>query len=180
MKTVVDGYFNLLKALIVLCLAAMVVLVFGNVVLRYGFNSGITVSEELARLLFVWMTFLGAAVGLREHAHLGVDTLVRGLSSAGKKACLLLGHLLMLFVTVLMLKGSWTQTLINLGVSAPATGLSMGLFYGVGVLFSLTTGAVLLHETVRLLTGRLAEHELVMVVESEELGEAGGAPGGAR
>ncbi|MEO5883317.1 MAG: TRAP transporter small permease subunit, partial [Caldimonas sp.] len=45
-------------------LATMVVLVFGNVVLRYGFNSGITASEELSRFLFVWLTFMGAVVGL--------------------------------------------------------------------------------------------------------------------
>ena len=51
--------------MIALCLALMVVMVFGNVVLRYGFNSGITVSEELSRWLFVWMTFLGAIVALR-------------------------------------------------------------------------------------------------------------------
>ena len=39
-------------------LALMMVLVFGNVVLRYGFNSGIVVSEEMARFLFVWLTFI--------------------------------------------------------------------------------------------------------------------------
>lgn len=154
MKTVVDGYFHLLRALLVLCLAAMVVLVFGNVVLRYAFNSGITVSEELSRLLFVWMTFLGAIIGLRERAHLGVDALVRRLPPRGRRACLLAGHLLMLYVTWLVLEGSWIQTLINLDVASPATGFSMGLFYGVGVLFGLSTGAVLLWEIVGLLTGR--------------------------
>ena len=45
------GYCKLLELLIVVLLAAMVVMVFGNVVLRYGFNSGITVSEELSRWL---------------------------------------------------------------------------------------------------------------------------------
>jgi TRAP-type C4-dicarboxylate transport system permease small subunit len=44
MARIVDGYFWLLKALIAVFLAIMVVLVFGNVVLRYAFNSGITVS----------------------------------------------------------------------------------------------------------------------------------------
>ena len=63
----------------------MVVLVFGNVVLRYGFNTGITVSEEVSRWLFVYMTFLGAIVALREHGHLGVDMLVNRLPVAGKK-----------------------------------------------------------------------------------------------
>lgn len=171
MKTLVDAYFRFLKLLTVLCLAVMVVLVFGNVVLRYAFNSGITVSEELSRFFFVWMTFLGAAIGLREHAHLGVDTLVRRMSPAAKKGCLVAGHLLMLFITALMLQGSWVQTRINLDVQAPATGLSMGLFYGIGVVFGLTTGGVLLAELYRVLTGRLSEDELVMIVDSEEQAE---------
>ncbi|NQD81224.1 TRAP transporter small permease, partial [Pseudomonas sp. CrR14] len=47
MTRIVDLYFKLLKLLIVLCMVAMIVLVFGNVVLRYAFNSGISVSEEL-------------------------------------------------------------------------------------------------------------------------------------
>ncbi|WP_437125406.1 TRAP transporter small permease subunit, partial [Geobacillus thermoleovorans] len=41
-------------------LAFMCILVFGNVVLRYGFNSGITWSEEMSRFLFIWMSFFGA------------------------------------------------------------------------------------------------------------------------
>ena len=58
-------------------LALMVVLVFGNVVLRYGFNSGIAVSEEVSRYLFIWLTFIGAVIAVHEHAHLGVDTLAQ-------------------------------------------------------------------------------------------------------
>ncbi|MCG5238478.1 TRAP transporter small permease [Azospirillum doebereinerae] len=183
MKTLVDGYFHVLKALIAACLAGMVVLVFGNVLLRYGFNSGITVSEELSRLFFVWLTFLGAIVGLHERAHLGVDTLVMRLPRSGKTACVALSYALMLYVTVLMLQGSWTQTIINLEVRAPATGLSMAWLYGVGVIFSLSTGAILLHELYRVLTGKATEDELVMVTESEELPEAAAhhdGPGGHR
>src|SRR5882757_5034459 len=87
MDRILDLYCTLLKGVIALCLAVMVVLVFGNVVLRYGFNSGITVSEELSRWLLVWLTFLGAIVAVREHTHLGVDTLVRMLSARGKRIC---------------------------------------------------------------------------------------------
>ena len=79
MARIIDLYCQILKCVIAICLAVMVVLVFGNVVLRYVFNSGITMSEELSRWLMVWLTFLGAIVALREHAHLGVDTLVRAL-----------------------------------------------------------------------------------------------------
>lgn len=168
MARIVEGYFTLLKALIALFLAIMVVLVFGNVVLRYAFNTGITVSEELSRWLFVWLTFLGAIIAMREHGHLGVDTLVKRLPVTGKKICLIASQLLMLFATWLFLKGSYEQTVINWDVAAPATGLSTGIFYGVGIIFSLSTGVILLNDLYRAVTGQMSEEELVMVKESEE------------
>jgi len=168
MSRIVEGYFHFLKILIALFLAIMVVLVFGNVVLRYAFNLGITVSEELSRMLFVWLTFLGAIIAMREHGHLGVDILVKRLPAAGKKICLVVSHLLMLYATWLFLDGSWQQTLINLDVAAPATGLSMGLMYGVGIVFSVSVGIILLYDLYRVLTGRISDEELVMVRESEE------------
>jgi TRAP-type C4-dicarboxylate transport system permease small subunit len=133
---IVDGYFRLLKLFIALCLAVMVVLVFGNVVLRYAFNSGITVSEELSRWFFVWLTFVGAAVAMRDHAHLGMDSVVARLPAWGKKACLIASNVLMLYCVYLFFRGSWAQTIINVGNMAPATGLSQGwFFYSVGVFF---------------------------------------------
>jgi TRAP-type C4-dicarboxylate transport system permease small subunit len=168
MNMIVEGYFKLLKILIALFLAIMVVLVFGNVVLRYAFNSGITVSEELSRWLFVWLTFLGAIVALRARGHLGVDTLVKRLPNVGKRACLIVSQVLMLYATWLLLQGSWEQTLINWDVAAPASGLSTGWFYGVGVVFGISTGLILLADLYRTVTGRLSDEELVMVKESEE------------
>ncbi|WP_207481935.1 TRAP transporter small permease [Arenibaculum pallidiluteum] len=167
-QQIADGYCLFLKIVIALCLAGMCVLVFGNVVLRYAFNSGITASEEISRLLFVWLTFLGAVVVLREHGHLGVDMLVRALPDAGRRACLVLSHLLMLYVTWLLLQGSWDQTLINLGVTSPATGYSMALFYGAGVAFAVPAGLILLNGLYGAVTGRLRGADLIMVQESEE------------
>lgn len=171
MSRIVEGYFTLLKIAIVACLALMVVLVFGNVVLRYGFNMGITTSEELSRLLFVWLTFLGAIIAFREHGHLGVDILVKALPAAGRRVCLIISQLLMLYVTWLLLKGSWAQTMINIDVASPSAGLSMGLLYGVGVVFGVSVGLLLVHDLHRAITGRLSDAELVMVRESEELEE---------
>jgi TRAP-type C4-dicarboxylate transport system permease small subunit len=168
MQMIVDGYFKLLKVLIALFLAIMVILVFGNVVLRYGFNSGITVSEEVSRWLFVWLTFLGAIIALREHGHLGVDMLVRRLPNVGKRTCLIVSQLLMLYATWLLLQGSWQQTLINWDVAAPASGLSTGWFYGVGIVFGISSGLILLADLYRAVTGKLSDEELVMVKESEE------------
>jgi TRAP-type C4-dicarboxylate transport system permease small subunit len=165
----IDGYCRLLELLIALALAAMVVMVFGNVVLRYAFNSGITVSEELSRWLFVWMTFLGAIVGLKEHGHLGTDLLVGRLGPAGRKACLVIAQVLMLAVTLVFLKGSWQQTQINLGTEAPVTGAPMAVVYAAGIVFSVSAALLLARELWRVLSGRAAATEMVMVRESEDL-----------
>ena len=176
---VLRGYTRVLDALSGLCLAVMVVLVFGNVVLRYTLNSGITVSEELSRWLFVWLTFMGAVVALREHGHLGTDALVSRLPAVGKKACLVLAQLAMLYVSWLLLSGSWAQMLINWETEAPVTGASVGIFYASGVLMGGSGIAILLHDLLRTLFVPLAEHELVMVQESEELAALAHRPAGA-
>ena len=168
MGKIVEGYFHLLKLATVLCLALMVTLVFGNVVLRYGFNTGITVSEELSRWLFVYVTFLGAIVAMREHAHLGVDSLVKRLPPIGKKICLVVSQLLMLFATWLFLQGSWLQTNINLHNAAPASGMSVGIVYAAGIIFSISVGFILLADLYRVVSGKASDKDLVMVRESEE------------
>ena len=171
MKRLINGYCRMLETLIALALAAMVVLVFGNVILRYAFNSGITVSEEVARWLFVWLTFLGAIVALKEHGHLGSDMLVSRLPTGGRKALLVIGHLLMLYITWLLFSGSLTQARINWDVEAPVTGASVAIFYSAGVVFAVSAGVLLAYELWLALTGQLSDAEMVMVKESEEAGE---------
>ncbi|QRY70714.1 TRAP transporter small permease (plasmid) [Ensifer sp. PDNC004] len=168
MIRIIDFYFFALKVAIALLLAGMVVLVFGNVVLRYAFNQGITASEEISRIFFVWLTFLGAVVALREHGHLGVDTLIKRLPPVAAKVAVLLGHAMMLYVTWLMMSGSWTQTLINLHVSAPATGLSMGFFYGAGLAFGVPAFLILLADAFAIATGRIDVTTAELVRDSED------------
>ncbi|MCD2181893.1 TRAP transporter small permease [Rhizobium sp. TRM96647] len=171
MAKTIDFCFFVLKAAIALLLLTMVILVFGNVVLRYAFNTGITYSEELSRMCFVWLTFLGAVVAMREHAHLGMDALLTRLPPAGARLAALVGQALVLWATWLMISGSWTQTLINWHVSAPATGISMGLFYGAGLAFGIPAALIVLWDMFAILTGRLDVRAGGMVQESED--EAG-------
>lgn len=171
MTKALDGFCRVLEGIIALALAIMVVLVFGNVVLRYAFDSGITVSEEVSRWLFVWLTFLGAIVALREHSHLGSDMLVSRLPTLGKKILLVVGHVLMLYITWLLFQGSLAQAKINLDVQAPVTGAPVAIFYSSGIVFAVASGVLLLYELWLALSGRLRDEDLVMVKESEEAGE---------
>ena len=169
MAKAIDLYCQVLKAVIAVCLAVMVVLVFGNVALRYIFNSGIAMSEELSRWLLVWLTFLGAIVALRQHAHLGVDTLVRMLPPKGRFICFVASYLLMLYADWLLTLGSWKQTVITFADQAPATGLSVGLFfYSSGVVFGVSAAVILIYDLLRVITGRAGADDLIAVKESEE------------
>lgn len=166
LDALIDRICRLLCAVMVLFLAAMVVMVFGNVVLRYAFNSGITVSEELSRWLFVWMTFLGALLALRSHQHLGTDSLVSRLPVKGRKICLGATHLLMLYLCWLMFRGSWQQTVINSGSTSAVMEVSMGWFYASGLFFSVLAFFFILADFWKLVSGRLSESELIGVTDS--------------
>jgi len=166
---ILNAYCKLLEFVLVALLAAMVVMVFGNVVLRYAFNSGITVSEELSRWAFVWMGFLGAIIAVKEGGHLGTDMLVGRLGPTGKKICLGLAESLMLYCCWLIYSGSLAQTRINWDVEAPVSGWSMAWLSGIGVLFAVSAGLFHALKLGRLLAGRLKDDELVTIQESEDL-----------
>lgn len=153
MHKIVDGYFILIRVLAILCLITMVVLVFGNVVLRYGFNESILISEEISRWAFVWLTFLGAVVVLRERGHMSVDMALRLLPSWGERGCLILSQLLMLMCSGLFFWGSWQQIEINWTVPSPVAGWSMGLFYAPGAFFGVSACVIHIFEAIRLLRG---------------------------
>ncbi len=153
-------FFKSLEGLMVLLLACMVVMVFGNVVLRYLFDTGIDVSEELSRFFFVWLTFIGAVVVGRENAHLGVETLVARLGVNGRKACMVLSDIFVIICCAVFFWGTWLQAEINATNYAPITEISMLWIYGVGYFTSLGLGIMALIRIARVLTGRISEREL--------------------
>lgn len=67
-------------------LAATVALTFAQVVLRFVFSDPRAWVEEVGRYLFVWITFLGAAVAVAHDAHIRVDAFVQRLGPGGQRA----------------------------------------------------------------------------------------------
>ena len=171
LDTSIAWFFKSLEVLIVLCMLAMVVMVFGNVVLRYGFNAGITISDEMSRYCFIWLTYIGAMVAMREKGHLGVDTLVKHLGIGGKKLCLFLSEALMLGCNVLFFAGTWQMHQLQVSNVSPVVGISMIWVYGVGYVVGAVMGIMNLNVLYRLLSGQLREDELVQVIETEGLAD---------
>jgi TRAP-type transport system small permease protein len=152
--------WKLLEWTVISVLGLMVVLVFGNVVLRYGFNSGIIFTEEVSRFLFVWMTFVGSVLTLRNNAHLGVQTLTKLLPLKWKKVCKFTSDTLTLICCILLTIGAWRVIDLNLVNIAPVSGIPLGVIYMACIICSVGMGVLLIDSIVRLLRGRMSEQEM--------------------
>lgn len=135
-----------LEYVIALFLAVMVVLVFGNVVLRYGFNSGIVLSEELSRWLFVWMTFMGAVVALNRGGHLGTEVLIKRLGVTSRKVVLTIAYSAMFFICLLIFYGAGKQTIINITTLSTVMEVPVAFLYASGVVFSILAALILIRD----------------------------------
>lgn len=138
----------------VLLLAGMIVMVFGNVVLRYAFNSGIEISEELSRFFFVWLTFIGAVVVMREGAHMGVEALVTAAGPRLRVGMMIVSDALVLLCCAVFFWGTLSQAGVNASNTAPVTGLNMLWVFGVGIVTSVGMFALVLPRFLRAITGR--------------------------
>jgi TRAP-type C4-dicarboxylate transport system permease small subunit len=156
----IDWLVRGLEVLLVILLAGMAIMVFGNVVLRYGFNSGILVSEEMSRYFFVWLTFIGAVVTFRENAHLGVESLVQRFGRNGRLICMVLSDIIILLCMAAFFWGTWKQYPINASMTAPVVGISMNWIYGVGFFTAIGIGGLVIIRLVRTVTGRITEDEI--------------------
>ena len=146
--------------LLICIFGTMVILVFGNVVLRYGFNYGIIFSEEVSRFLFVWMVFLGSVLMLRDNGHLGVHTVTKMLPPAGKKICKFVSDTMTLACCVLLTIGGWQIIGLNMTNIAPISEIPLGVVYMACMICSVGMGVLLIGSLYRLLTGQMTEQEM--------------------
>ena len=159
---------RVLHATIAICLSCMSIFVFGNVVLRYLFNSGITWAEEASRYLFIWLIFLGAIVASRENAHLGVDMLVSRLSVKDRRRVFVVNNLLLAITMGLCADGTWKLTELTVNQVSASMRLPLACVYVSGFICSVGMVAIALNNLYRLVARKMDESELVMTVDSEE------------
>ncbi len=122
-------------------LMAMTLLVGAQIAGRFVFGYSIFWSDELARFLLIWISFLGMSVGVRRGAHPGIDSLVRALPPRLARAMMTLAlALALLFFAVLVVYGgvlvlrTWAQRSVALELrmgypylAVPVSGLLMFL-----------------------------------------------------
>lgn len=136
MRSLLD---RIVGGVLALILGVMTVLVFVSVVLRYVLNSPVTWSEELASLLFAWITFVGAFVGFRSRSHIAIDTLVVFLPPAVRRGIGRMVDAVVLGVLGLFVWQGVRLCVTTWGLEFPAMEISRGYLY-----LSLPLGAALM------------------------------------
>ena len=123
------------RGLIVAMMAAMVALVFANVISRYVFNYSIIWAEELSQYLMVWIAFLGAGLAMREGRHVSVQMLQEALPQpVARFLRILLEIAILLFLASLVVLGvmfvrfAWDQEtpVMNISAGIPYAAVPVG------------------------------------------------------
>jgi TRAP-type C4-dicarboxylate transport system permease small subunit len=109
-KKVVD---NLVEAVSALAVVALTVIVFLQVFNRFVLHEPLAWSEDVAMLLYQWVVFLGAALGVKRMRHFGIELVVRRLPPGLRHAVELLTPAVMAVVAVVMIIQGWAILEIN-------------------------------------------------------------------
>lgn len=134
LKRLTEMLWHFIDYFIAVLMAMMVILVFTNVVLRYGFSSGLRPSVELSRLGFVWIVMLGAAVVLKRKEHLAITEISETLFPKFVPILRRISLLVILVSVSMLCWGATKQAIANWNNFSQLTGLPKGLLYVPGAI----------------------------------------------
>lgn len=132
MNKFISTLWRVFEVSMAVMLTIMVIIVFINVVLRYGFSSGILASAEISRFLFVWIIMIGAILCMRDENHLDLRIIEHFL---GKQVRWLLRRIVYAVIIVssaMLCIGSYRQTIDNWPNISPLSGIPVGVLYLAG------------------------------------------------
>lgn len=136
MRTLLDRIVHYALAT---CLGVMSCVVFAGVLFRYILNLPLTWTEELASLLFAWITFVGAFVGFRTRSHIAIDTVMNFVPGRARAWVTHFADVVVLLLMVLFIWQGMKLTITTWSLEFPAMEISRGYLY-----LSLPVGACLM------------------------------------
>ncbi|MDR1363408.1 MAG: TRAP transporter small permease [Spirochaetaceae bacterium] len=173
MKKFLNTLFKGVEILIAFFLAVMIILVFMNVVLRQ-FNKGFAWSEEIARLCFIYLVYLGTIGAMRDNRHLLIESVLLRISPLLQKVVYALIQISVIWLMVILTQGSWGLTMQNLNDRWVATQYPTFLVYAIGILTGVSIIVIAAANLFRLLILKMSVAELIKIADDtpEETAEA--------
>ena len=131
MKKISNALWQLLDWFLYIGMVAMVLLVFVNVVGRYVFNYSFASVEEVARILFVWVVYLGSVVAIKEGTHIRVDIVLMFLPHKARIVVEAIANLLMDGIMILTIRVMMNLVMENITYPMPITKIPYGVVQGI-------------------------------------------------
>lgn len=168
MTNFLDRVYRFIDILLGLMTAAIIIIVFLNVVMRTLFNSGFAWSEELSRYLFVFITYIGAISAMRSNSHLGMDTLVIRLSRKGKLFSYILSQSLITILMIMLAHGNFKMVIQSMGAKTAALGIPFSFLYGIGIVTGVAIAVNAVANIFKIIKDPAEVEQLVKMHESED------------
>ncbi|MCB1971845.1 MAG: TRAP transporter small permease [Geminicoccaceae bacterium] len=122
-----NSVLGICRLAVILIVGGLAVLLSCAVFWRYALNNAIPWSEEAAKYLMVWLTFVGAPVALRDGAHVSIDVLPAALSGRARQVALFLINVVIILVCVMLI---WQGGLFaKLGARQVASSFQLSMFW---------------------------------------------------
>src|SRR5699024_3876172 len=111
---------------------------------------GINVTVEISRYMFIWIIFLGAIVAMKHNEHIAADILKDYLPVFPRNVLFIIGNIIMLFISLLILKGCWERMLLGMANHSPISEIPNGVFFMAGVAAGIGMSIICLVRIVRI------------------------------
>lgn len=154
-----------------LFLAATFAIVLLNVILRYGFHSGLAWSEEASRYLFAVTVFMGFIQITRQREHYKVDFFPNSLPKGARRICYVIQDVIIIGLLGIIADGAAKNVILRINNRTPAMGLPEWIPYGIILFSSIMMILFMLTNTVSDILGTSKEVSLGDSTMGEE-GEA--------
>lgn len=159
----VNKIFRLIEIVMAVFLVVMVAFMFLNVVMRFAFDSGLVWSEEIARLAFIFLVYLGTIGAYRDNRHLGVNMLMEKLPERYGKVVFVLIQVVVIWVMVLLALGSINLAEQTFNDRWVATQFPRWIVSGVGAVTGIAISFLALANIYKATIGKASLEDLLLV-----------------
>lgn len=180
LDTMSASAIRLLEIIMVVMMIGMLILVGMNVFLRIGFNSGVDFAEEVPRFMFIWLTFCGAVVAMKQNTHINVNMFVHMVGKPVQKLFYAITQVLVLICGLYITHGTVMLHTVIAENASPVLQISTLWVYGVTYIAGPGLALIAFVNLIRLALGRVTDMELAEKHEDDpemlaerELGKVG-------
>lgn len=163
MNKFLNTLFKVIEIMTGIFLAMMIILVFLNVIGRYLFNIGFVWSEEISRLCFIFLVYLGSIEAMRDNRHLMIDTLMMKVPKTAQTVIYTVVQVCIIWLMVILTRGSWGLVMQNRNNRWVSTGFPAHIVHFFGIILGVSIAIIAFVNLVRLFVFKKPVPELIAI-----------------